>query len=47
MDVQVKGSVAAIETAFHVSMRTYQHPTENRSFYSPDVEPTVDLPFSL
>jgi kumamolisin len=47
MDVQVKGSVAAIETAFHVSMRTYQHPTENRSFYSPDVEPTVDLLFSL
>jgi len=47
MDVQVKGSVAAVETAFHVSMRTYQHPTENRSFYSPDAEPTVDLPFSL
>ena len=47
MDVQVKGSVANIETAFHVSMRTYQHPTENRSFYSPDAEPTVDLPFSL
>jgi subtilase family serine protease len=47
MDVQVKGSVAAVETAFHVSMRTYQHPTENRSFYSPDNEPTVDLPFNL
>jgi kumamolisin len=47
MDVQVKGSVAAIETAFRVNMRTYQHPTENRSFYSPDAEPTVDLPFSL
>ncbi|HWT66546.1 MAG TPA: protease pro-enzyme activation domain-containing protein, partial [Terracidiphilus sp.] len=28
MDVQVKASVAAIETAFHVSMRNYQHPTE-------------------
>ncbi len=47
MDVQVKGSVAAIETAFHVGMRTYQHPTENRSFYSPDAEPTLDLPFNL
>jgi kumamolisin len=47
MDVQVKGSVAAVETAFHISMRTYQHPTENRSFYSPDAEPTVDLPFNL
>ena len=47
MDVQVKGSVAAVETAFHVNMRTYKHPTENRDFYSPDSEPTVDLPFNL
>jgi kumamolisin len=47
MDVQVKGSVSTIETAFHVNMRTYQHPTENRAFYSPDNEPTLDLPFSL
>ncbi len=47
MDIQVKGTVAEIETAFHVDMRTYQHPTENRTFFSPDREPTVDLPFSL
>ena len=47
MDVQVKGSVAAIETAFHVNMRTYKHPNENREFYSPDGEPTLDLQFSL
>jgi kumamolisin len=47
MEVQVKGSVAAIETAFHVNMMTYQHPTENRVFYAPDSEPTFDLPFSL
>ncbi|MGA7860165.1 MAG: S53 family peptidase, partial [Terracidiphilus sp.] len=47
MDVQVKGPVAAIETAFHVNMRTYKHPTENRDFYSPDGEPTLDLPFNL
>ena len=47
MDVQVKGSVAAIETAFHVNMRTYKHPTENREFYSPDSEPKLDLQFSL
>lgn len=47
MDVQVKGSVALIETAFHVNLRTYQHPTENREFYAPDREPTVDLPFAL
>ena len=47
MDVQVKGPVSAIETAFHVSMGTYQHPTENRTFYAPDREPTTSLPFSL
>jgi subtilase family serine protease len=47
MDVQIKGTVAAVESAFHVTMRTYQHPTEDRIFYAPDSEPTVDLPFSL
>ncbi len=47
MDVQVKGTVGAIETAFHINMRTYQHPTEGRIFYAPDSEPKVDLPFSL
>jgi len=47
MEVQVKGTVANIEAAFHVNMRTYQHPTEDRTFYSPDREPTVDLPFNL
>ena len=47
MEVQVKGSVAAIETAFHVSMSSYLHPTEDRLFYSADREPTADLPFSL
>ncbi len=47
MEVQVQGTVAAVEAAFHVNMMTYQHPTENRTFFSPDREPTVDLPFSL
>ena len=47
MEVQVKGSVANIEAAFHVNMRTYQHPSEARIFYSPDREPTMDLPFNL
>jgi len=47
MDVQVRGSVAAIELAFHVNLLTYQHPTENRVFYGPDREPTTDLPFAL
>ncbi len=47
MDVQIRGPVSAIEAAFHVSMRTYRHPTENRTFYAPDNEPAVDLPFNL
>jgi len=47
MEVQVRGPVSAVEKAFNVSMRTYQHPTENRTFYSPDREPTTTLPFQL
>jgi subtilase family serine protease len=47
MEVQVKGTVAAIESAFRVSLLTYQHPEENRAFYGPDREPTVGLPFAL
>ncbi len=47
MDVQLKGSVATIESAFHITMGIYQHPTENRTFYAPDREPSVDLPFQL
>ena len=47
MNVDVKASVANIEKAFHVTMGAYQHPTENRAFYAPDREPTVDLPFQL
>jgi subtilase family serine protease len=47
LNVQVSGSVARVESAFHVNMGVYQHPTENRSFYAPDREPTTDLTFSL
>ncbi len=47
MDVQIKGPVSAVETAFHLKMVTYQHPTEDRIFYAPDREPTTNLPFAL
>jgi kumamolisin len=47
MNVEIKGTVENIEKAFHLTMGVYQHPTENRTFYSPDREPTVDLPFPL
>lgn len=47
MDVQMRGPVSAVETAFHLSMRTYQDPTQNRVFYAPDREPTTSLSFAL
>jgi xanthomonalisin len=39
--VAVEGKVAAINRAFHVTVNHYQHPSEARTFYSPDREPTV------
>jgi hypothetical protein len=42
MLLDVTGSVADIEKTFHVRLNLYHHPTEARTFYSPDVEPTVD-----
>jgi len=47
MNVDIKASVASIEKAFHVTMGVYQHPTEDRTFYAPDREPTVNLEFQL
>ena len=47
MEVQVKGSVGAIEAALHVSVNTYPHPTEGRTFYGVDREPTPNLSFKL
>ena len=41
--LDVSGKVSDIERVFHVTLRTYQHPTENREFYAPDIEPFVDL----
>ena len=41
--VDVEAPVENIEKAFNVTMGVYQHPTENRTFYAPDREPTLDL----
>ena len=41
------GAGGDIERAFNVNMGVYQHPTENRTFYAPDREPTSSLPFPL
>jgi subtilase family serine protease len=47
MDIQIEGSVATIESAFHLTMGMYQDIKKNRTFYAPDREPTVDLSFQL
>jgi kumamolisin len=47
MEVRVKGTVGAIEAALHVSVNTYRHPTEDRTFYAVDREPTPNLSFNL
>ena len=46
-DVQLTGTVANIEKAFNVTMGVYQHPTEDRTFYAPDREPTPALSVQL
>ena len=42
MLVDVAAPAADIEKALQVNLRVYPHPTENRSFYASDTEPTVD-----
>ena len=41
MVLDVRGPVSAIEQAFHITLRTYRHPTEARDFFAPDTEPSV------
>jgi subtilase family serine protease len=41
--LDVSGSVADVEKTLHVTLHTYQHPTEQRSFYAPDGEPSLAL----
>jgi subtilase family serine protease len=47
MMVPISGTVDQVESAFHVSMRVYRHPTEDRTFYSPDREPALALSVSV
>ncbi len=39
--VPVEGTAAQINAAFNVSMGLYQHPIENRTYFSPDREPAL------
>ena len=41
--LDVEGSVEQIENALHVHMATYRLPPDNRTFYSPDREPSMAL----
>ncbi len=45
--VEVRGMIAEIERAFHINLRSFQHPTEQRTFYAPDVDPSLDLAVPL
>ncbi len=45
--VDVDASVEQVESVFHVTMGVYRHPTENRTFYAPDQEPTLNLPVKI
>ena len=43
MVLDVSGSAADAERVFHVTMRTYPHPTEHRTFFAPDSVPSLDI----
>ncbi len=47
LNVQVSGTVANIQRAFNVKLGVYQHPTENRTFYATDREPTTSMGIAL
>jgi len=47
MLLDVSGKAADIEKALHVTLRTYQHPTEARDFFASDVEPSVPSGLSI
>lgn len=40
--LDITASVADIERTFGVRFYNYQHPTEARQFFAPDVDPTID-----
>jgi subtilase family serine protease len=44
--LDVAGSVADVQRAFHTTFHVFKHPREQRDFFAPDIEPSVetDLP---
>lgn len=47
MVLDVEGPAANIEKALNITLGLYQHPTDSRTFYAPDREPSLDLGVSL
>ena len=47
MNLRVRGTVENIEKALNVKMGVYQHPTEARTFFGPDREPSLNMPVRL
>ena len=47
LNVEVTGSVGAIQKALNITLGVYQHPTENRTFFAPDREPSPNLSVRL
>ena len=45
--LRVSGAVPDVERALNVHMGVYQHPTEGRTFFAPDREPTPNLAIRL
>jgi subtilase family serine protease len=43
MVLDVEGPASNVESAFHTSLAVFQHPTEARTFYAPEIEPVADL----
>ena len=41
MLLEVEGQAAEVEKTFNVTLHTYHHPTENREFFAPNIEPSV------
>jgi len=47
MLLEVSAPVTDIERALQITMRTYAHPTERRTFFAPDTEPSVEIGISI
>jgi len=45
--LDVTARAADVEQAFHLHLQRFQHPTETREFFAPDVEPSVDAALAM